>query len=54
MLQRSVEYSGPLHDWPPCLGAGLVHVLDFLLIPLPQVFEQPWSTHADHPPLTGG
>ena len=54
MLQRAVKYRDPVHCRPPYLGVGLVHVLDFLLVPLPQLLEQPWSIHADQPPLTGG
>lgn len=54
ILQRAVKYRVPLHCWPPFLGDGLVHVLDFLLVPMPQLFEQPWSIHADQPPWTGG
>ena len=50
VLHCSVAYVGPLHERPPYFGVGLVHVLDFLFIPPPQLFEQPRSIQADQPP----
>ena len=33
----SMSPLGPLQSAPPCNGVGLLHVLDLVLVPLPQV-----------------
>ena len=42
-----------LQSVPPCSGAGLVHVLVRVIVPVPQVFVQAlYGDHTDKPPFT--
>ncbi len=42
----------PTQSAPPLAGAGLLHSLESLLLPLPQVTEQVPLVQADQPPST--
>ncbi len=50
--QVLVWLSLPTQSAPPLAGAGLLHSLESLLLPLPQVTEQVPLVQADQPPST--
>ena len=55
-LQDWVSVSDPIHVAPPFAGAGLVHVLVLVWVPVvPQVVaeQSDQEDQSDHPPFTG-
>lgn len=51
-LQYSVFLADPVHALPPLAGAGLLHFLVLVRVPLPQVTEQTPSPKSDQLPST--
>ena len=37
MLQLDVSFESPVHALPPPAGAGLLHILDLVWVPIPHV-----------------
>ena len=50
-LHMCVSVFVPLHVFPPAEGAGLLHILDLVLVPLPHVtVQEPYFPQSLHPP----
>lgn len=51
-VQTSVFFADPVQSLPPLAGAGLLHFLVLVRVPLPQVTKQTPSPKSDQLPST--